>query len=61
VLASEQELRYLDADLLRELGSIPARPIDYQFHRAEWHHVLDGLVVLRSETPAHHEKRSTEG
>jgi len=54
-LAPEQPLRYLDAEELRALGSVEARPIGHQFHRAAWHEILDGLVVLRRETPAHHD------
>ncbi|WAS95763.1 erythromycin esterase family protein [Nannocystis punicea] len=55
VLAAEQPLRYLDAEQLRALGSVDARPMGHEFHRAAWHEVLDGLVVLRRETPAHHD------
>lgn len=55
VLGPEQDLRYLDADELRELGAVEARPIGHQLHRAQWHDVLDGLVVLRREEAAHHE------
>ncbi|WP_170135551.1 erythromycin esterase family protein [Nannocystis exedens] len=55
VLAPEQPLRYLDGEELRALGSVDARPLGHEFHRAAWHEVLDGLVVLRRETPAHHD------
>lgn len=55
VLAPEQELRYLSAEELRELGTLAARPIGHEFQRAAWHELLDGLVVLRREEPAHHE------
>ena len=55
MLAPEQELRYLSAEELRELGTIAARPIGHEFQRAAWHELLDGLVVLRREEPAHHE------
>jgi erythromycin esterase-like protein len=61
VLAPEQELRYLDAEALGELGSISARPLGHELRRAEWHEVLDGLVVLRREEPAHHDVTSHEG
>lgn len=62
-LAPEQTLRYLDAAALRALGSVDARPIGHVFRRAAWHEVLDGLVVLRSEAPAHHDaaKSATKG
>lgn len=53
VLAPEQDLRYLDADELGELGIIAARPIGHDFRRAQWQELLDGLVVLREEEPAH--------
>ncbi len=52
VLAPEQSLHYLDTDKLRALGTVEARPISHTFRRAAWHEVLDGLVVLRQETPA---------
>jgi erythromycin esterase-like protein len=55
VLAPEQELRYLNADELGELGTIVARPIGHELYRAGWHEILDGLVVFRREEPAHHE------
>lgn len=55
VLAPEQDLRYLDADELGELGIITARPLGHEFYRAQWQEILDGLVVLRREEPAHHE------
>jgi erythromycin esterase-like protein len=57
VLAPGQELRYLNADELGELGTIVARPIDHELYRAQWHEILDGLVVFRREEPAHHEAR----
>jgi erythromycin esterase-like protein len=56
VLAPEQELRYLNAEELHELGMIVARPIGHEFHRMDWHELLDGLVVFRREEPAHHEE-----
>ncbi|QSQ24479.1 erythromycin esterase family protein [Pyxidicoccus parkwayensis] len=56
VLAPEQELRYLNASELGALGTVDARPINHEFYRADWHEVLDGLVVFRREEPAHHEK-----
>ncbi|MCY1064263.1 erythromycin esterase family protein [Nannocystis sp. RBIL2] len=55
VLGPEQPLRYLDAAELRALGSVEARPLNHEFRRAAWHEVLDGLVVMRRETPAHHD------
>jgi erythromycin esterase-like protein len=55
VLAPEQELRYLDAAELGELGTIAARPIGHELYRTRWHELLDGLVVFRREEPAHHE------
>lgn len=58
VLAPEQQLRYLDADELAELGAIDARPIGHELQRARWNEVLDGLVVLRREEPAHHDAPS---
>ncbi|MEX1364248.1 MAG: erythromycin esterase family protein [Nannocystaceae bacterium] len=61
VLAPEQELRYLDADALGELGPIEARPIGHELHRAQWQEILDGLVVLRREEPAHHEEPDSGG
>jgi erythromycin esterase-like protein len=61
VLAPEQELRYLDAEALGELGTIAARPLGHELRRAQWHEVLDGLVVLRREEPAHHDVTSPEG
>lgn len=57
VLAPEQELRYLNAEALRKLETIAARPIGHEFYRTKWHEVLDGLVVFRREEPAHHERR----
>ncbi|MFY0533127.1 biotin/lipoyl-binding protein [Nannocystis pusilla] len=30
-------------------------PLNHEFRRAAWHEVLDGLVVMRRETPAHHD------
>lgn len=51
-VAPEQELRYLDAESLRGLGAIAARPIGHEFVVARWDGVLDGLIVLREERPA---------
>ena len=55
VLAPEQELRYLNAEELRERGTITARPIGHELHPAAWGEILDGLVVLRREEPAQHD------
>ena len=30
-------------------------PIGHELHGPAWHEVLDGIVVLRRETPAHHD------
>jgi erythromycin esterase-like protein len=52
--AGESALRYLDATALAALGTIEARPLGHVFHRARWDRILDGLVVLDREDPAHH-------
>jgi len=54
-LGPERELRYLNAEELAGLGTIAARPIGHEPYRAEWDGILDGLVVLRREEPAHHD------
>jgi erythromycin esterase-like protein len=45
------DIRYFDARQLRGFGAIPARPTGTEFRTARWDHVLDGLVVFRSEHP----------
>jgi erythromycin esterase-like protein len=43
--------RYFNLSQLRELGSIPARPLGLDFKTASWSDVLDGVVVFREERP----------
>jgi erythromycin esterase-like protein len=45
------DVRYLDARRIRDLGSVPARPLGPDFKTARWGDVLDGLVVFREERP----------
>lgn len=47
----DSDTRYLNANQIRQLGSILARPLSPEFKAANWADVLDGLVIFREERP----------
>ncbi|MHA7630657.1 erythromycin esterase family protein [Corallococcus sp. M7] len=47
------DTRYLDGRQLRELGSRLARPLNYtSWMKAPWATVMDGLLIVREESPS---------
>jgi erythromycin esterase-like protein len=51
------DLRYLDREALDTAGEIPARALNYaRFDSANWHRLVDGIVVVRNEEPLHVKK-----
>ncbi len=52
LLGTSEDLKYVDKKSLRKLGKISAQPIHYNnIKLANWDEVLDGIIVLRQESP----------
>ena len=48
-----KKFNYFSSSELKQLGSVPARPFNYNYLTAKWNEVFDGMIVFRDEFPPH--------
>ena len=50
---NQDDMRFLSSTMLKQLGNVPGRAFVYsKFQSLPWSDYLDGILVLRTETPA---------